>query len=133
MTIFRFNIFASVILLSSCSPEPDARICLNPPEPSKRVASEVKSVGEQIEMTQACVNLWAYRLANGREGAEVTARAVVEACRLAIQREASWNEGARDKFFDGDFNRQVADLEKSYFEAALYRVVQARAGKCEFK
>jgi hypothetical protein len=86
-----------------------------------------------MAVSRACVHVWSYRLAKGSEGAEIVARAVVEACRDAIHREASLDEGARNQFYKGNFVEQIVATEKLYFENALFRVVQARAGRCEIK
>lgn len=111
------------------------RIC-SPPLPlsaahDKLIASQgVAEVIAAREAAEACVHRWAYRLASAADPAEVVARAVVAACDDAPAYNLRARAGLLQKNnmpFDG--GAMVAEGERLK-GLALFRVVQARAGRC---
>lgn len=105
--------FAAYALLSGCNfDQPDDRICSHAPT---QVA--------QGDM-QACVHKWAYRLARAPGAASDIAEATIQACDDV----ALWNSRKLTDFEarQREYRQQIALAR----EQALFRVVQARAGKC---
>lgn len=103
---------------------PDDRICSTP-------SAEI-TPGD----TQACAHKWAYRLARSNESVETVAEAVATACNDVANY-------AADKASKSDAVQAAGDPEAVRLEGykgslaiikneAQFRIVQARAGHCDF-
>lgn len=113
----------ATLALVGCANRADDKICATAP-----------NEGASGDMN-ACIHKWAYRLAQSNDPADVVAKAVVHACNDVA------NEVA-ERVGTGPDAKIGADLERAKTEAyrgivnvgemqALFRVVQARAGKCD--
>ena len=137
MTIFRFSLAASfALLVAGCgvqSPKGDDRICATPPPLDLAAAAKVTKSWEQIELTDSCIHRWGYRLAKSPGTNRDIASAVLGACRDALLRESDlmFRENAGKAPSANDERAMMTELRDRYFETALFRVTQARAGKCE--
>lgn len=81
---------------------------------------------QQAIQRDECIHRWGYRLAAAPDDADAVVGAVIGACRAQIDRSATLlGEG------DEEAERYyLTEMERVARERALYRVVQARAGKC---
>lgn len=87
----------------------------------------------QTQKTEFCITTWAYRLAPAKDTAETVADSVMYACRSMIAIDSEQVVAKNADLIKGDSafaqqlkDQNVADLRKG----AVFRVVQARAGKC---
>lgn len=102
---------APFALLSACNTEGDPMICLTP---SARIES-----GDW----KGCNHKWAYRLARSDASATEVAKAVAAACSEAADYQIDHAPALE--------RAKVAEaINRSMEPDALFRVVQARAGKC---
>ena len=81
---------------------------------------------QQAIQRDECIHRWGYRFAATSDAAESVVGAVIGACRAQIDRSATLlGEG------DPEAERYyLAEMERVAKERALYRVIQARAGRC---
>lgn len=116
----------SALLLAGCAkaPQPemvDNRIC--------RPAEDNVSGG----MTE-CVHDWAFRLARSAEPAGVVAKAAVSACVNVIDQDAQRTSIRVAGHPDEDRRQAFIKISTEILEGqALFRVVQARAGRCPYR
>lgn len=105
---------ATVFTLGGCGrfEKEDDRICVRPP-------TVILQEGDM----NACVHKWAYRLAKSNEPAQVVAKAVATACNDVA------NHGLSNDAAGSQAYRAKMDIGENI---ALFRVVQARAGHCDF-
>lgn len=122
------------LAVAACS-QGGERIC-SPPLPlsaahDKLIVSQgVAEVLAAREAAEACVHRWGYRLASAPDAAETVARAVVAGCDDAPAYSLQARTALLQKHnmaFDG--GSMVAERERLK-GLALFRVVQARAGRC---
>ena len=76
-----------------------------------------------------CIHNWAYRLARSDDSAEAVVGAVIGACRTSIDRSATMvaaGDPEAERFY-------LAEFERASRERALFRIVQARAGRCSLE
>lgn len=81
---------------------------------------------QQAIQRDECIHRAAYALAAAPDTAESVVAAVIGACRAQIDRSATMlGEGDEqaERFY-------LAEMEKAARERAIYRVIQARAGRC---
>ena len=136
MTIFRSNAATVVActLLSSCnslSSSQDNRICADPPGLE---APSSKSY-EQMAVADNCIHRWSYRLSGSPGTNTEIANAVVGACRDSILHHGDLmfkETSSKDPDWNDEAN-MLRLLRPRYIDLAIFRVVQARAGKCDFK
>lgn len=118
---------AAAFVLVGCDrfQKEDDRICARPP-----VVALVE--GDM----NACIHKWAYRLAQSHEPAGIVAKAVVQACNDVANFSA--NRAAKNEavMAAGDSEKVKSDAYMALMAVgeveALFRVVQARAGHCDF-
>lgn len=105
---------ATALALGGCGnfEQEDDRICVRPP-------TVILQKGDM----DACVHKWAYRLAKSNEPAHVVAKAVATACNDVA------NDGLSNDTAGSQAYRAKMDIGENL---ALFRVVQARAGHCDF-
>ena len=136
MTIFRSSaaITAACALLASCnslSSSQDNRICADLPGLE---APSSKSY-EQMAVADNCIHRWGYRLAGSPGTNTEIADAVVGACRDSILHHGNLmfkEANSKDPDWDDEAS-MFRMLKPRYVDLAIFRVVQARAGKCDFK
>jgi hypothetical protein len=133
MTIFRFKLLlAGACILSNCtgqSGKHSDRICTTPGPVTTEAA---KNLGEQMVITDRCVHAWSYRLARAPGSNREVAEAALGGCRLAIVYEAGFLVREEGGKLTAQTEAEAIDrLRKRYSEAALFHVVQARAGHCK--
>lgn len=118
-------IIGLAFFVSACgSSGPDDRICSTP----------------QAEIAQGdwgeCLHKWGYRLARSPDPAKVVADATVTACADAIAWQVSHGDvedATKGGLSEGEARRSLnQQIMESAPSIALFRVVQARAGKCDF-
>ncbi|QZD86164.1 hypothetical protein [Qipengyuania psychrotolerans] len=137
MIIFRYSlVFCAALFASSCNQIAsggDDRICNAPTPIDLSAANKAQKSWQQMTLTENCIHRWGYRLAKSEGDNREIADAVVAACRDAILREGNmkFDEKSGTEPDAKDETLMFDDLRKSYGELALFRVVQARAGKCE--
>lgn len=131
MTIFRFSAstMAFVLLLQGCSEKigDEDLICNQSPG---LITSAGATGDEQVKVAETCIHKWAYRFGRAPGSNTEIARAVVGACREAIDMvlELKVAEGNKAK---QPFTDEVWQLfVKRFDENALFRVTQGRAGNC---
>jgi len=128
--------------LAGCS-LPNEKICLTPPELDYRPGdpSDDGSVAAKLKKASTCAHRWAYKLAGSPDPAEIVADAVMGARRdtllpLTLARyemAQEYNEESPDTVLSEHIGREVPlgqDVYDDLRAAALFHVVQARAGKC---
>ena len=134
MTIFRSRCVALIALtaLASCNRQDD-RICLPPEKIPIGEIARAKGAMEWRKITENCVHAWAYRLAHAPGSNTEIARAVVVGCSDGIAFWVSSRSVGPDS--EVPLYGSMEALEKSandeMLQLALFRVTQARAGKCE--
>jgi hypothetical protein len=88
---------------------------------------------EWRRLTENCVHAWGYRLARAPGSNSEVAKAVVSGCRDGIAEWVNWRSIGPDSEVPAYGSKEA--LEKSandeMLQLALFRVTQARAGKCE--
>ena len=132
MTIFRCNLVFVALALTACGSGQNDNICSTPPKRTVEIGSAARTSIEQMEVTNGCIHNWAYRLAPAPGSSREVAEAVVGGCRDAIIREANLMI-KEDTGENADRESEAAQFEsirKTYFDSALFHVVQARAGRC---
>jgi hypothetical protein len=138
------------LALAGCNPPEtgDANICVRPPPEESQTADisgELRAKG--------CVHRWAYRLSSSRDAANLVAEAAVYACEGTLPgmrlerlkrvpemaRAMSGRLGKDEAWATAMEQRSISSGKEIGLEAkayedlraeALFRVVQARAGKC---
>lgn len=119
-------------MLGACTGEPigwtaDQQQICSPPPPFREVAPA--DPYQQAVARDECIHNWAYRLARSDDGAEAVVGAVIGACRTSIDRSATMvaaGDPEAERFY-------LAEFERASRERALFRVVQARAGRCSLE
>jgi hypothetical protein len=120
------------VLVGACSAEPigwtgaDAGICSPPPRFREAAPTDAY---QQAVARDECIHAWAYRLARSTDAAEAVVGAVLGACRTPIARSATMvaeGDPEAERFY-------LAEFERTSRERALFRVVQARAGRCSLE
>ncbi len=130
MTIFRFSFFglACGTLVSCNSSNPDVCSSISYLDVGKAndrfVANKLPDPPEQ------CVHRWSYRLASASGSNIEIARAAVAACKEPIEFAAMPANRAGEPD-PAAYDQAVKEVRADVFEQALFRVVQARAGKCK--
>ena len=128
----RLAAIALAALLGACTGEPigwaadQAQIC-SPPPPFRETAPA--DAYQQAVARDECIHNWAYRLSRSDDDAEAVVGAVVGACRTSIDRSATMvaaGDPEAERFY-------MAEFERASRERALFRVVQARAGRCSLE
>lgn len=123
---------ATLATLAACTGEPvgwaaqNQQIC-SPPPPFREAAPA--DAYQQAVARDECIHNWAYRLARSPDQADAVVGAVLGACRTSIVRSATMvaeGDPEAERFY-------LADFERSSRERALFRVVQARAGRCSLE
>jgi hypothetical protein len=123
---------ALLALLGACTGEPigwaadQAQIC-SPPPPFRESAPA--DAYQQAVARDECIHNWAYRLSRSEDDAEAVVGAVVGACRTSIDRSATMvaeGDPEAERFY-------LAEFERASRERALFRIVQARAGRCSLE
>lgn len=100
-----------------------AALCAPVPAPRRDAAANAY---EQAIQRDECIHRYAYLFAPTRDSAEAVVGAVIGACRAPIDRSATMLGNG-----DADAERYyLAEMERVARERALYRVIQARAGRC---
>ena len=122
MITFRFRI-AGILLVSlaGCTEKisDEDLICNQTPG---LIVSGATTADEQVGIAKQCIHKWAYRLGRAPGSNTEVAKAVIGACREAIDRIDEMN------------GRGTDHVEPSlYDEYALYRVIQGRAGNCSIR
>ena len=128
----RIAAIALVALLGACTAEPvgwtaDRQQICSPPPPFREVAPA--DAYQQAVARDECIHNWAYRLSRSQDDAEAVVGAVIGACRTSIDRSATMvaaGDPEAERFY-------LAEFERSSRERALFRVVQARAGRCSLE
>lgn len=112
------------LLLAACDgiSGPNAAICAPPAGPP---ASPRSVTPEQREVTGDCIWFWSYRLAHAEGSIEDVADAVIGACAATIERLETLS--ARDSNREPDIERATLPFRRD----AMYRIAEARAGRCE--
>lgn len=124
--------FALLAMLGACTGEPigwtaDQQQICSPPPPFREVAPA--DAYQQAVARDECIHNWAYRLARSDDEAEAVVGAVIGACRTSIDRSATMvaaGDPEAERFY-------LAEFERASRERALFRVVQARAGRCSLE
>ena len=136
MTIFRSKLatLVSCLCLAGCNAlqsGQDNRICSDPPGLEPPAAKSF----EQMAVADNCVHRWGYRLARSPGTNAEIATGVVGACRDAILHYGNlmFKEMRGADPDGGDEATMFDHLRPRFIDLAVFRVVQARAGKCEFK
>lgn len=119
-------------LLGACTGEPigwaaDQQQICSPPPPFRETAPA--DPYQQAVARDECIHNWAYRLARSDDDAEAVVGAVIGACRASIDRSATMvaaGDPEAERFY-------LAEFERASRERALFRVVQARAGRCSLE
>jgi len=123
---------AMLALLGACTSEPfgwtadQEQIC-SPPPPFRETAPA--DAYQQAVARDECIHNWSYRLARSSDDAEAVVGAVLGACRTSIDRSATMvaeGDPEAERFYRAEF-------ERASRERALFRVVQARAGRCSLE
>ena len=137
----RLGILASCVLLTACS-RPDDRICQSVPD-----VVATTNPATRAQVADACIQKWAYRLAQASEPVAVVADAVMGACegtllgvhqarvdaRVALRKRLNIAQGDPAIGYDVVTGREMADQAIVYREQrakAYFHIVQARAGRC---
>ncbi len=128
----RALLFVPLALLGACTGEPigwaaDQQQICSPPPPFREVAPA--DPYQQAVARDECIHNWAYRLARSDDDAEAVVGAVIGACRTSIDRSATMvaaGDPEAERFY-------LAEFERASRERALFRVVQARAGRCSLE
>jgi hypothetical protein len=123
---------ALVAALGGCTAEPlgwaaDQRQICSPPPPFRESAPA--DAYQQAVARDECIHNWAYRLARSTDEAEAVVGAVIGACRTSIARSATMvaeGDPEAERYY-------LAEFERASRERALFRVVQARAGRCSLE
>ena len=123
---------AALGLLGACTGQPigwtaDQQQICSPPPPFREVAPA--DPYQQAVARDECIHNWAYRLARSDDDAEAVVGAVIGACRTSIDRSATMvaeGDPEAERFY-------LAEFERGSRERALFRVVQARAGRCSLE
>jgi len=110
----RAVIVGLALCLTGCDREQEAkqnnRICLTP--------------GQMVPGDwENCVHRWGYRLAGAKDGAQVIAQAVVNACTDAMAYQVNHSPEAQRK-------QLAQEIMTAMPDRALFHVIQARAGRC---
>ncbi|MFN3724707.1 MAG: hypothetical protein ACK4SZ_00225 [Allosphingosinicella sp.] len=128
----RVAAIALLALLGACTGEPvgwtaDQQQICSPPPPFREVAPA--DAYQQAVARDECIHNWSYRLARSEDDAEAVVGAVIGACRTSIDRSATMvaaGDPEAERFY-------LAEFERASRERALFRVVQARAGRCSLE
>ena len=128
----RIVALATLTLLCACTGEPigwaaDQQQICSPPPPFREVAPA--DAYQQAVARDECIHNWSYRLARSEDDAEAVVGAVIGACRTSIDRSATMvaaGDPEAERFY-------LAEFERASRERALFRVVQARAGRCSLE
>jgi hypothetical protein len=139
-----------VVPLSGCNPpeKGDATICVRPPREAPYTADT-----SDESRAKGCVHRWAYRLSPSRDAADIVAEAAVHRCadtlpgmrleRLKrvpemaramsgrLGKDEAWAAAMEQRSISS--GKEIGLDAKAYEDLraeALFRVVQARAGKC---
>lgn len=131
----------AALFAASCSVG-QADICTAPPDLASIKPIDPNTATSEViyqeRRATACVHLWAYRMASSDDDAGTVAKAVVQACEGAVNGHANaqgrvamepWmaDDAAEGiNVFETIREQKVTQMERE----ALFRVVQARAGKC---
>ena len=123
---------ALLALLGACTGEPigwaaDQQQICSPPPPFREIAPA--DAYQQAVARDECIHNWAYRLSRSNDDAEAVVGAVIGACRTSIDRSATMvaaGDPEAERFY-------LAEFERASRERALFRVVQARAGRCSLE
>lgn len=124
----------------------DAEVCSRPPSLAAEVAATPKDeLGDAMTAADACIHRWAYRLARSDDPAPDVAAGVIGACRTPIAR---WGEALGNAARDdaervgrvrlvssetGEADTPERIIFDNAADLAIFRVVQARAGRCSYK
>jgi hypothetical protein len=119
----------ALLALAGCGERPDGEagrpspLCAPIPAPRAQPAANAY---EQAIQRDECIHRYAYLFAPTRDSAEAVVGAVIGACRAPIDRSATMLGNG-----DADAERwYLSEMERVARERALYRVIQARAGRC---
>lgn len=138
-------IVAMTAVLASCAQGSDPKVCIpiiEPPTADDPV--EMVKMRDTLEWSignaETCLHRNAYRLAKSTDESETVARAAVQACESAVERAISYRRAtafqAEPSGTPLDERLKVGDeaeaaARRSWFEFALLKVVEGRAGDCE--
>ena len=119
-------------LLGACTGQPigwtaDQQQICSPPPPFRETAPA--DAYQQAVARDECIHNWAYRLSRSDDDAEAVVGAVIGACRTSIDRSATMvaaGDPEAERFY-------LAEFERASRERALFRIVQARAGRCSLE
>lgn len=98
-------------------------VCAPVPEVRQEAAANAY---QQAVQRDECIHRWSYAFAAAPDSAEAVVGAVIGACRAQIDRSATML-GAGDAEAERWY---LGEMERAARERALYRVIQARAGRC---
>lgn len=145
----------TTIFLYGCSNRNNEWIC-------ESYNTDIRAGSNEIsdeERLSRCIHRWAYKLAIGSASAQDTTNAVIAACQIEFDRaeSAAINIMVNEKIdlfnksveFSKKFGRPrpnqenqlisdqdatsfERDFEKRHYKNAMFRVIQARAGKCDY-
>lgn len=139
--LMRLAVVAGVssLLLAACG-APNEKICLKPQTLAFNSMVGDRSLATAQLKADNCVHRWAYKLAGASDPAGTVADAVMGACRdtlfplvSARYEDARANGGDPDRALSDRSGEQVALGREVYDDtraAALFHVIQARAGRC---
>ena len=128
----QFVIAPSILMLvASCSSGGESWKC---PQPKQIILSATPSLDELEGSVRACIHMEAYHLAAAPGTNEAVADSVMHGCNGSI---AVW----RSRIENSDGEYAVAAIGDAYFgpkevefrKDAVFRVAEARAGKCSLK
>ena len=119
-------------LVAACTGQPigwaaDQQQICSPPPPFRETAPA--DPYQQAVARDECIHNWAYRLSRSDDDAEAVVGAVIGACRTSIDRSATMvaeGDPEAERFY-------LAEFERASRERALFRIVQARAGRCSLE
>ena len=128
----RASALVPLALLGACTGQPigwtaDQQQICSPPPPFRETAPA--DPYQQAVARDECIHNWAYRLARSDDDAEAVVGAVIGACRTSIDRSATMvaeGDPEAERFY-------LAEFERASRERALFRIVQARAGRCSLE
>lgn len=129
MTIYRFSVCAIVFICLAACNAPNSNVCSSITQLDVGKAADRVLADELPDSPEQCVHRWAYRLAVAAGSNTEIARAAVAACKEPIEYAAM----PANKSIPGPvaYEQAMKEVRADILEQALFRVVQARAGKCK--
>ena len=127
----RLALLASALISASCSSSNDPPGC---PQPKLTVLEGSPSLDQLEGSVKACIHFQSYRLSPAPGSTEQIAESVMQGCNSWI---ANWKHSIENS--KGEY--AVAAAGDAYFDSmnvefrrnAIFRVTEARAGKCSLK